>query len=232
MKKIIVLILTIVLVVSLSSCELLFGAQHECENICPDCGLCMNEYCTETVCANKCECKVEVKESVYEVLTRLTKEKYSRVSIYVTTNTGGLNLTAKYYVSANLVEYEIEQLNKLPEDGNLEGASSSYKSTFKGKAEIKNGQVVRLDGESVALPDSGHLKGAFNFTESNFKNVNTSAKGTFKADVVSPSKFMGTNTDAKNMKVVVEYSDTALKTITITYDTDYSNVKLSYKFTK
>ena len=175
---------------------------------------------------------IEGDETIYDVLTRLTKEKYIKIVIDVSTTTNGVELKSKYSLANRMVQYEIEQLNKLPEDGNFEGTSSSFKSKISGTAEIMNGQVVKLDGTSVSLPTYDQLKGGFDFSRSNFKNADPSTQGVFKADVVSPSKFLGVNTDAQNMKVVVEYNSTSLKTITINYKTDNSIVKISYKFTK
>ena len=236
MKKIIALILMITTLVALTSC-IDDPSPHQCDNVCEECGFCTNENCDEDVCKDKCEGHEDPvlppkEPSVYETLSSLVKKEYSEIVINILTNTNGIELTAEYILTDNYVEYSIEQLSKLPEDGSLDGVSSSYKITLAGNAVIKNGEVVKLDGNQVSLPEYDELKGSFDFSQDNFKNVNTLTHGVFTADVISPSKFFGTSANVKDVKVVVEYSDTALKSITINYKTDNSIVKLSYKFTK
>ena len=171
-------------------------------------------------------------EVVCELLNDLVKEEYSEIVIDVYTTTNGVTLQSKYTLTSTLVKYQIEQLNKLPEDGNLSGEIPSFKFTIEGIAEIKNGKVVKLDGESVSLPSYNQLKGSFDFNKNNFKNIDISSSGVFKADVVSPDDFFGATTDARDVRVCVEYSDDYLETIIIDYKTDYSTVQLSYEFTK
>ena len=171
-------------------------------------------------------------EVVCELLDKLVKEEYSEIVIDVYTTTNGVALQSKYILTSTLVKCQIEQLNKLPEDGNLSGEIPSFKYTIEVTAEIKNGKVVKLDGESVSLPSYNQLKGRFDFNKNNFENIDISESGMFKADVVSPDDFFGATTDARDVKVCVEYSDDYLETIIIDYKTDYSTVQLSYEFTK
>ena len=82
------------------------------------------------------------------------------------------------------------------------------------------------------MPSYEQLKGSFDFSSENFTNVNSSSKGTFTADVISPSDFFGSDINATNVKVIVEYGDSGLKSIKINYNTSDSNVLIFYKFQK
>ena len=84
-------------------------------------------------------------------------------------------------------------------------------------------------GEGVTLPSYDELKGNFSFAESNFKNVTTQGNS-FSADVVSPSNFYGSTVNVQNMKVTVEYTETAFSKMVITYQTANSTVTTTYEF--
>lgn len=36
-----------------------YQGPHQCDNVCPQCGLCQNEYCTDPICEEKCVCKLD-----------------------------------------------------------------------------------------------------------------------------------------------------------------------------
>ena len=61
MKKFLsLLIVALMLVVTLASCNLLLPPQnttpaHECESVCEECGKCLDSECAEAACADKCE---------------------------------------------------------------------------------------------------------------------------------------------------------------------------------
>jgi hypothetical protein len=168
-------------------------------------------------------------KTVYEVLNGLTNQSYNKIKLDITTLTGDIELKANYALSANKVDYSIEQLNFLPSDGNLENVSPDYKTTIQGSATIENGNVTSFDGEAVNLPEYDELKGAFDFKESYFKNIQTES-GKFTADVVNASAFIGTDKSISDMKIIVEYNDTTFQKVTITYTTSNSSVTTVYGF--
>jgi hypothetical protein len=168
-------------------------------------------------------------ETVYEVLNDLSNQSYKKIKLDITTLTGDIELNANYTLSANKVDYSIEQLNFLPSDGNLENVSPDYKTTIQGSATIENGKVTKLDDEAVNLPEYDELKGAFDFKESYFKNIQTES-GKFTADVVNASAFIGTDKSISDMKIIVEYNDTTFQKVTITYTTSNSSVTTIYGF--
>lgn len=118
----------------------------------------------------------------------------------------------------------------MPSNGNITDLPSNYKTTVTGYALIENGQVIELDGnKDVDLPSYDELKGSFNFDESNFKNA-VVGTNSLEADVVSPSQFYGADVDMSNLKVKVEYTDTLLTKITISYSTTNASVQTVYVF--
>ena len=171
-----------------------------------------------------------VTETVYDKLDDFADLNYQQIKLTIVTVTGDIQLSANYTLTRSNVSYSVEQLNMLPSNGDLTGASPEHKITHTGYAKIVDGKVTELYGEGVTLPSYDELKGNFSFAESNFKNVTTQGNS-FSADVVSPSCFYGSTINVQNMKVNVEYTDTALSKIIITYQTAKSTVTTTYEFT-
>ena len=171
-----------------------------------------------------------VTQTIYEKLDEFADLNYQQIKLAVVTVTGEIQLSAKYTLTQSNVSYSVEQLNMLPSNGDLTGVSPEYKTTHTGYAKIVDGKITELDGEGVTLPSYDELKGNFSFAESNFKNVTTQGNS-FSADIVSPSSFYGSTVNVQNMKVNVEYTDTALSKIIITYQTAKSTVTTTYEFT-
>jgi hypothetical protein len=89
---------------------------------------------------------------------------------------------------------------------------------------------VELDGDKdITLPSYDELKGKFNFDESNFKNAVVS-NNSFEAEVISPSQFYGADVDMSNLKVKVEYTESSLTKITISYNTTNASVQTIYVY--
>ena len=171
----------------------------------------------------------EPQKTVYDVLNGFTKQSYKKIQLDITTLTDDIELEANYTLTEKKVEYSIEQLNLLPSDGNLNNISPNYKTTIQGNAIIENGKVTKLDDKSVNLPEYDELKGAFDFKESYFKNIQVD-NGKFAADVVDASDFMDIDKTIGDMKIIVEYNDTAFKKISLSYKTSNSAVTTVYVF--
>lgn len=166
---------------------------------------------------------------IYKKLDGFADLNYQQIKLSIVTITGDIELSANYTLTQNNVSYSVEQLNMLPPNGDLTGISPEYKTTHTGYAKIVDGMVAELDGEGVTLPSYDELKGNFSFAESNFKNVTTQGNS-FSADVVSPSNFYGSTVNVQNMKVTVEYTETAFSKMVITYQTANSTVTTTYEF--
>lgn len=174
---------------------------------------------------------LETQKTVYDVLNELSKQQYQKVHLHINTHTGDIELNANYSLTKNEVVYSVEQMNLLPTNGMLNGASFEPKKTFEGTATIQNGTVIQFDGDEVTLPVYDELKGSFDFKESYFRNVQTE-DGKFSAEVVSVSGFLGTDRQLSNMKIAVSYEETSLKKLVITYQTANSTVNTVYEFEK
>ena len=170
-----------------------------------------------------------VTETIYDKLDDFADLNYQQIKLSIVTVTGDIQLSANYTLMQSNVSYSVEQLNMLPSNGDLTGISPDYKTTHTGYAKIVDGKVTELDGEEVTLPSYDELKGDFSFAESNFKNVTTQGNS-LSADVNSPSSFYGSTVNVQNMKVTVEYTETALSKIVITYQTANSTVTTTYEF--
>ena len=169
-------------------------------------------------------------QTIYEQLDSFADVRYQQVKLDVLTVTGDIQLSASYTLTQNDVKYSVEQLNTLPEDGKLDGVSPNYKKTQTGTAKIIAGKVMQFDGQGVVLPAYEELKGSFHFDESNLKNVEMQ-ENTLSADVISPSSFYGAEVDIQNVKICVEYTQTAFRQISITYQTASASVTTIYEFT-
>lgn len=169
-----------------------------------------------------------VTKTVYETLTELSAKQYDKVTLTVSVTAGDVTLDACYTVTESKVAYTVEQLNKLPTDGTWDGVSPDPIVTLSGTATVSNGKITHVDGDPVTLPE-GELNGKFGFSEGNFKNV-TAENGRFRAEVLSPAAFLGTKSDADDMTVDVTFTQTALRTVMLTYSTAQSSVITTYTF--
>ena len=170
------------------------------------------------------------KQTVYELLDDLANKNYSNIEIDIVITTEFAELYSNYVLTQNEVVYSVEKLNLLPSDGNMIDLMSNYKTTVTGYALIENGQVINLDGnKDISIPSYNQLKGNFNFDEGNFLNA-VVGENLFEADVVIPSQFYGAYVDMSNLKVKVEYNETSLTQITISYNTINARVQTVYVF--
>ena len=168
---------------------------------------------------------------ICEKLNGFLNVTYQTVRLDIATKTGAMELSSSYLLSKDNVEYTVEKMNRLPIDGEMPDTPSGYKTTLRGTAVIVDGQVTKLDGDEVTLPSYEELRGQFHFDEGNFENVFSNRK-TFSADVISPSAFYGAEVDMENMHIEVAYSQNALVSIVITYQTVHSSVTVTYQFQK
>ena len=169
-------------------------------------------------------------KTVYDLLDDLADKEYSSIKTDIVTTTDFAELSCNYVLTQGFVTYSVEKLNLLSLDGNITDLSSDYKTTVSGYAQIKNGQVVEFDGDKdVEFPSYNEIKGNFNFDKSNFKNV-VEGNNSFEADVIFPSKFYGADVDMSNLKVKVDYTETSLIEITISYSTTNATVVTVYAF--
>lgn len=167
--------------------------------------------------------------TVYEKLNGFAELSYRQIDISIVTVIGKVELSSNFALNSENVAYSIEKLNTFPTDGNFSGIPSSYKTTYTGSAEIKDGKVIKLDNNDVMLPDAYTLQGKFDFAKSNLENV-VLKNGRLIGDVISPSALFGKEVDVEDVKIDVEYSDSAFERITIIYTTENVTVTTVYEF--
>lgn len=172
-------------------------------------------------------------DSTLTNINKFLKNDYSKVTVNVTTQTSKVTLNGVYNFSfdgdTTTVEYSYDKLNELNASGDN---ADSFKSTVTGTAVVENGKVTS-NGDSVDLP-----LGELDFTGLSFKEgffaKTTVTPTTFEADVTNPKGFVG-NSDfvCSDMHVKAQFTNNSLTKIEITYvSSDYSNVTISYTFTK
>ena len=172
----------------------------------------------------------QVTQTVYSLLNELSKKDCSNIEVDILVTNGFAELYSNFVLTESTVVYSIEKLNLLTFDGEIIDLPSSYKTTMTGYALIENGRVIELDGsKDVTLPSYDELKGNFNFDESNFKNI-LLGTGSFEADVINPSQFYGADADMSNLKVKIEYTESSLTELTVSYNTTNATVQTVYAF--
>lgn len=170
----------------------------------------------------------EVK-STYDLLNELSRIRYKTVDLSITTQTDDVELISTYSVSAEKISYSVQQLNLLPEDGNLSDLEDGHIKTLTGSVTLNMSEIVDREGDPVALPSLSFLKGELCYDESNFANA-VEEKGKLTADVISADLFLGNDNGLKNMKITVEYDSFSLKSLILTYETENSSVASVYTF--
>ena len=168
-------------------------------------------------------------QTTFDLLNELADQRYGRVSLDILTKTGDVTLEARYTLTDSEVTYSVEQLRLLPDVGQAENGFSDDKVTLNGKASVENGVVTKMDDDNVSVPSYNELKGSFDFKESNFKNIQRE-NGKITAEVLSVSDFLGIDKELYDLKIAVEYNDTALQKITLTYRTTHATVTAVYGF--
>ena len=149
-------------------------------------------------------------------INKLLDKDYSKVKVEVTTTMEGVELKGKYALTfdgdVTNVTFTYEELSDL----SFEGANNGFKNTVSGTAVVQNGVVIssnqEVDLDTAKLNFAGLL-----FKSTYFKNE-TATGNRFKADVVSPQRFLGDNAfDGTNMHVDVIYDATSIVQIHLSY---------------
>lgn len=161
-------------------------------------------------------------------IAALMNADYSAYTLEVKTQKGGAELKSTFEVTfidgGYTVDYSIESLNSISLDDDNE-----YKSVKSGSATVtENGETITVDGESVDVDFEKLQTTGLSFTENCLKKLKIS-DGKLTADVSAPSSFMGSKTDATDMKVEAVFG-TKMQSILITYTLDGATVTCSYTF--
>lgn len=227
MKKIIAILLSLLTLVLLVSCNVNFTpSTGGSENGGNTGGNPIVEFTPETVTAQ---------------IASLLKEEYTKTKITVTTDSGDITLKNEFEISksqagATVVSYVVRKANKitLDEDNNPVIPSSQYQETI-GTVEIDENENVTLkEGEAVDIDFSNISNVNFNLAVSNFTDLSVSDVK-LTANVKSAATLL--NADglvAKDCTISAYYAwDEAVKNVKINYVlSNGDTVKIVYVFTK
>lgn len=173
------------------------------------------------------------KEAACQTLGNLMVKSYDDIKLEVTTTEGGLSLKSEFRFVDNKVIYSIEKFSKFEiTDGGIK-APEKDKEIISGEAMLNGDdgdRNVMLDGELIDVKNYATLVGGFNFSPDNLADFVISGNSVSFA-VNNPSLFFGTNVEAGNMKVTIDFDEVAVKTISIRYNAGTTVVKLDYTFT-
>ena len=165
--------------------------------------------------------------TVYDMLNELSKKEYETVKLDICVGHDDVTLNANYIVKETLVTYSVEKLNLII--GDIYDLPENFKTVNYGTAIVENGVIVKVEGDTVSLPEYAELVGNFNYSESYFTDA-TISDNKFSAKVKSVNDFLGVNSDAENMQLTVDYNESVIEKITIIYDTENAKVTSIYVF--
>ncbi len=174
-------------------------------------------------------------KSVYAKLNELAEKDYDEVRLKVTTVTDGETLHASYravsVAEGISVTYSCEQFNQIVTDENGDYVlPDAAITTLQGEILVKDGKTVKVDGDTIALSPQTVTAAGLRFSADLFEEEETTDTS-FRAKVNSPAAFLReSNLVASNMTVVVEYTDRALTSVTVTYNTQTGSVTMQYTF--
>ena len=168
-------------------------------------------------------------KTVYETLSELAQKEYSRVCLDIDTTAAQMTLHSRFVFQAEKVSYAVEQMNKLPTDGNLENIPMADKHTVTGELSAQKGQDVFIEDLGIALPSYDRLASSFDFNESYFENA-VIQSDSFCADVIAPADFLGISEEITSLGVQISFTASALTCVSLQYQTPSASVVMVYTF--
>ena len=172
----------------------------------------------------------EMTDSDYDQLNELFENIGENLTVKVESNNRGVILNAEYVISEDSVRYTVEQLNMLPEDADINKLPESMITEYSGEAHLnENGEIIVEGGEVILLPEGEVMSGNISFDEKNFRDVKRSADG-FEGKVISVSAFLGVDMQVDSMNVKVDYSETSISRMVLTYIKGDATVTVTYEF--
>ncbi len=179
-----------------------------------------------TSCGGKGGKKSGVSEETYATLNRLVEatDGYRMTS---TTTVEGESLRGAYdivrFVDGYSVKYEYETLHKI----DIENPTGEYKSVCKGSAIVRGGEVIASIGDGLqTIPEILSVE----FQAAYFADAEDD-EGKFRASVIDFGGFLGTAKPTQNATVEIEYADTAVREMTLNYQTSNAEISIVYDFT-
>ena len=177
---------------------------------------------------------VNTSDKLREINMALNSE-YSKIELNVSTASDEVTLKSKFIITnvdGNTdISYEVECLNGFGTDNSV---PSEFISVIKGSAVIKDDAIISIDGgelsQSILLGVADY--DSMVFRTAYFGEIKAGSSG-ISALVRENKKFMqDDNFDGTDMTVDVRMSGSYIKSITINYVLNDSNVSLDYNFTR
>lgn len=166
----------------------------------------------------------------YSALNDMMKAAYSGIVVNVSSTLNGETLKDKYILTQigdlSVVQYSCQRRSLFSEDG----IPDSYYTTYEGDLEIRNGQIISLNGDMAVIDFTPLTVAAFTFNKSFFDDVKMQNKG-FSAKVTDPRGFFGSSdVDVTDMTITAEYAQ-RFTSLTLSYtSTEGATVAISYTF--
>ena len=172
----------------------------------------------------------EMTDSDYDQLNELFENIGENLTVKVESNNRGVILNAEYVISEDSVRYTVEQLNMLPEDADINKLPESMITEYSGEAHLnENGEIIDEGGEVILLPEGEVMSGNISFDEKNFRDGKRSADG-FEGEAISVPAFLGVDMQVDSMNVKVDYSETGISRLILTYIKGDATVTVIYEF--
>lgn len=167
----------------------------------------------------------------YGKIQEILNKNYSQIVLTVTdTFAEGVSLQSVYTVNYGesdvTIEYSIEKFTSL----SLDAASPQFKTVKTGSVVLKDGVIVKQEGDSADFSYELISAGGLNFKEEYFTAV-TINNVSFKADITNPSGFFGTAVDCTGAKIQSVFADYMAEIVVSYTSSSGSSVEYEYRFT-
>ena len=171
--------------------------------------------------------KEEAGNPTFDLLNELVKAEFANYSIDVSlTDKSSHTLNESYTVATDenglkTITYTVERLNKFNLNGSVT-APNSYKSELSGTAVVDGENLIKQDGDDVGVDFSEIAIPKFNFADDVLDNV-IIGDDALIADVTNQEQFLGFTLTSEAVQIKVEFSETAISSVTLTFVTSNGN---------
>ena len=172
--------------------------------------------------------KEEASNPTFDLLNELVKAEFANYSIDVSLTDKNTHALNESYVvvtdesGLKTITYTVERLNTFDINGSNVTAPNSYKSKLSGVAVVDGENLIKQDGDDVGVDFSEIAIPKFNFADDVLDNVIT-GEDALIADVTNQEQFLGFTLTNEAVQIKVEFSETAISSVTLTFVTSNGN---------
>lgn len=176
-----------------------------------------------------CSCDFGSSSDRYSVMNKILRAEHENVKLDVVTEKDGTTLHSAFDVhnsdDVSTVQYSVQQLATF-EDNQL---PDNYIKTLNGTVELRNGEVVKSDGDEIEVNFEIFSFG-YNFKDKFFSDAKYE-NGAFTAKVTNVNSFVGDSEfDGTNMTVRFNYADIEPQLVVAYTTASGVSVTMTYKF--